>query len=75
MMKRQILWMMAAILICGTSLTALSSCADEEDNPTPEPFQPMEKLNGTWFVMKELQGKLLDKTYGYVGPKCSLTTR
>ena len=66
-MKRQILWMLAAILICGTSLTALCSCADEEDNSTPEPFQPMEELNGTWFVMKELQGKLLDKTYGYVG--------
>ena len=34
-MKRQILWMLAAILICGTSLTALCSCADEDDSATP----------------------------------------
>lgn len=34
MMKRQILWMMAAILICGTTTVTLSACS-EEDNPTP----------------------------------------
>ena len=34
MMKRQILWMMAAILICGTTTVTLSSCS-EDDNATP----------------------------------------
>ena len=33
-MKRQILWMMAAILICGTTTVTFSSCS-EDDNPTP----------------------------------------
>ena len=33
-MKRQILWMMAAILICGTTTVTLSSCS-EDDNATP----------------------------------------
>ena len=34
MMKRQILWMMAAILICGTTTVTLSSCS-EDNNATP----------------------------------------
>ena len=34
MMKRQILWMMAAILICGTTTVTFSSCS-EDDNATP----------------------------------------
>ena len=34
MMKRQILWMMATILICGTTTVTLSSCS-EDDNATP----------------------------------------
>lgn len=33
-MKRQILWMMAAILICGTTTVTLSSCS-EDDDATP----------------------------------------
>ena len=33
-MKRQILWMMAAILICGTTTVTFSSCS-EDDNATP----------------------------------------
>lgn len=33
-MKRQILWMMAAILICGTTTVTLSSCS-EDNNATP----------------------------------------
>ena len=33
-MKRRILWMMAAILICGTTTVTLSSCS-EDDNATP----------------------------------------
>ena len=31
-MKRQILWMIAAILICGTTMVTFSSCSDEDDS-------------------------------------------
>lgn len=39
MMKDKVLWVLAAILICGTTTVTLSSCSDKEDekkeNPTP----------------------------------------
>ena len=40
-MKKRFLWMLAAILICGTS-TMLTSCSDNEDNPSTNPDP------GTW---------------------------
>ncbi len=50
-------WMLAAILICGTSL--FMACSSNEDNPAPVP-QPdinlAEKIVGKWMV-DELDGK------------------
>ena len=35
-MKCELKWMLAAILICGTT-AVLTSCSDQIDNPTPQP--------------------------------------
>lgn len=50
-------WMLAAILLCGTSV--FMACSSNEDNPTPVP-QPdinlAEKIVGKWMTA-ELNGE------------------
>ena len=48
-------WMLAAILICGTSV--FMACSSNEDNPAPQPdINLAEKIVGKWMVA-ELNGE------------------
>ena len=42
-MRKNMLWMLAAILVCGFTVTALSACSSDDDNKT-EPEQETEVL-------------------------------
>ena len=55
MMRNLKNWMLAAILICGTT-TVLNSCASKEDNPTPS--TPLPKTYN--LVADEYKEALLD---------------
>ena len=54
-MKKNILWMLAAILTCGANL--LTSCGNIDD-PAPSPVieNLAEKIQGKW-MMAEVNGK------------------
>ena len=55
-MKKNLLWMMAAILICGVGV--FTSCTvDNTDNPAVEPdLNVAEKIIGKW-MSAEINGK------------------
>jgi hypothetical protein len=52
-MKKNFLWMLATILICGLTVTTMTSCSDDDDDSkeqgqtTPE---TIETLTGDWFT-------------------------
>ena len=52
-MKKRFLWMLAAILICGTS-TLLTSCSDNEDNPV----EPSKQIVGKWYAENNTPGSI-----------------
>lgn len=67
MIRQRLLWMLTAILICGSSATMLTSC-NQSDNPVGEFTNPLgESLYGTWFAMQELGGPINGITCKYVG--------
>jgi hypothetical protein len=54
-MKKNLLWMLAAILFCGTSL--LTACSDSDEADTPPVIENLaEKIQGKW-MMAEVNGK------------------
>ena len=53
-MKKMYLWMLAAILICGTSV--FTSCTSNDDNPAQPDLNLSEKIIGKWMV-EELDGQ------------------
>ena len=36
-MRKNFLWMLAAILICGLTVTMMTSCSKEDDPVNPDP--------------------------------------
>ena len=67
MIRQRLLWMLTAILICGSSATMLTSC-NQSDNPVGEFTNPLgESVYGTWFAMQELGGPINGITCKYVG--------
>jgi hypothetical protein len=46
-MKKNILWMLAAILSCGLTVTALSACSSDDDNKTDD--QPQKEV---YYIVK-----------------------
>ena len=65
-MKKRFLWMLAAILICGTS-TMLTSCSDKEDNPVEPSKSVAEAICGSWYAIQEFSGSLNGLSCRYVG--------
>jgi len=64
-MKKTVLWMIAAILICGTTVTTLTSCKDD-DETTVQVNNPVgTDLYKTWLTYKELVGPVSGHDYGY----------
>ena len=53
-MKKTYLWMLAAILVSGTSV--FTSCTDNDDNPVQDDLNVSEKIIGKWMV-EELEGQ------------------
>ena len=54
-MRKNILWMLAAILTCGTNL--LTSCSNNDD-PAPSPvIENIAQKNQTQWRMGEVNGK------------------
>ena len=43
-MKKNILWMLAAILICGLTVTTMSACSSDDDNKTETPQEQTVKM-------------------------------
>jgi len=59
MINKKILWMLAAILIYGTSV--FTACTSNDDNPAPPSQQGMEEsLVGLWYEELEYTGVLED---------------
>ena len=42
-MKKNFMWMIAAILFCGTMTTVFTSCGSDDSNTTPKPVTPEEQ--------------------------------
>ena len=64
-MKKTVLWMIAAILICGITVTTLTSCKDD-DETTVQVNNPVgTDLYKTWLTYKELVGPVSGHDYGY----------
>ena len=55
-MKKNLLWMMAVILICGTSV--LTSCSSNDDNPA-QPELNVQQLVGKWLYV-EADGEVVE---------------
>ena len=53
-MKRMTLWVLAAILICGTSV--FTACSSNDDNPAKDDLNVAEKIIGKW-MSAEINGK------------------
>lgn len=53
-MKKNLLWMFAAILTCGANL--LTSCGNDDPAPSPVIENLAEKIQGKW-MMAEVNGK------------------
>jgi len=49
-MRKNFLWMLAAILICGLTVTMMTSCSKEDDPVNPDPVIT-ETLTGEWFAV------------------------
>ena len=49
-MKKNILWMLAAILTCGLTVTMMTSCSNDDDPVNPDPVIT-EALTGEWFAV------------------------
>ena len=69
-MKKQVIWMMVAILtLCGSAM--MTSCSSNDDNPATPDLNLSEKIIGKW-MPAELDGKpvLTDKksVYTFVSP-------
>ncbi len=71
-MKCELKWMLAAILICGTT-AVLTSCSDQIDNPTPQPEGgtvdndlAVKCINGT-FIGKKTDNVIIYKGIPFVG--------
>jgi hypothetical protein len=43
-MKKNILWMLAAIMFCGFTVTAMSACSSDDDNKTETPQEQAVKM-------------------------------
>jgi hypothetical protein len=55
-MKKNFLWMLTAILICGMTMSALTSCSDDDDSTTIKDTN----LSGSWFAQIEVDEKSPD---------------
>jgi len=56
-MKRQLVWMIAAILaICGTMTQ--TSCFSYEDEPVLDPNPQAQTLEGVWYTAYEAEGTI-----------------
>ena len=71
-MKCELKWMLAAILICGTT-AVLTSCSDQIDNPAPQPEGgtvdndlAVKCINGT-FIGKKTDNVIVYKGIPFVG--------
>ena len=60
-MRKNLLWMLAAILLCGTmALTSCSESTDNKDNPTPGPTPGGELADYTLFIYGHAGGQMDD---------------
>ena len=64
-MKKTVLWMIAAILICGTTVTTLTSCKDDDETSVQVNNPVGTDLYKTWLTYKELVGPISGHDYGY----------
>ncbi len=56
-MKKNLLWMFAAIFFCGLTVTLLTACSDDADNTGTPPIDKLsEKIRGKW-MMAEVNGQ------------------
>ena len=68
-MKKNLLWMLAAILLCGT--IALISCSDNNDNTTPNPTPTEDLADYTLFIYGHAGGNMddiIENVYAGVKP-------
>ena len=48
-MRKRILWLLTAVILCGTTAVALCSCSDNDDNPAVT--TPIgDKIVGKWYA-------------------------
>lgn len=68
-MKKNLLWMLVAILLCGT--IALASCSDNNDNTTPNPTPTEDLADYTLFIYGHAGGNMddiIENVYAGVKP-------
>ena len=71
-MRKNLLWMLAAILLCGTmALTSCSESTDNKDNPAPGPTPAGELADYTLFIYGHAGGHMddiIESVYRHVKP-------
>ena len=55
-MKKNLLWMFAAIFFCGLTVTLLTACSDDADSTVPPIDNLSQKIRGKW-MMAEVNGQ------------------
>ena len=72
-MKKKILWMLAAILICGLTVTTMSACSSDDDNKTEVTMMYAVKVTDDVLKVADVEVNYIDQTGAKKKEKLSTT--